>query len=227
MKSYKFNSLSLESKKDILLDLINHQFSFSHILQNNVRNLIEAKEKYQDDKWYQYDEKEFLDTGLISKIEYNNGIIKLDGLLGNFVFYSLCNSSIQNSSSTKISSLSDFQSMCFSNAIDMLELNKKGKIVIIQISSATNTYLHAAFIDNEIVYDLNYWIAYPLQQLQILYNCKFIKEIDYNLWEEMKKRFSYKKPESLIVASSVLSNLSDIEAMIDYLDYHKNFQSRK
>lgn len=227
-KSYQFNSLPLETKKYILIDLINLQFNFSHILQNNIGNLIEAKDRYKDDRWYQYDEKEFLNTGLIDKIEYsNNGEIKLHGLLGDFTFYSLYNPSIQNNNSIRISHLSDSQPMCFSNAIDMLELNRKGKISIIQISSSISTYLHAVFINDEIVYDLNYFLAYPLQQLQDLYHCKFMNEIDYNSWEEMKKRFSYIKPESLIVASSILSDFSDIQSMIDYLDNYKHFQSRK
>lgn len=225
---YSFRSLPLETKRNILLDLINYQFSFSHILQNCIKNLIEAKDRYKDDKWYQYDEREFLNSGLVDKIEYDkNGVIQLHSLLGNFTFFSLCNSTIQSSSSIKISPLSDFQSMCFSNAIDMLELNRNGKITVIQISSSTNTYLHAVFINGEIVYDLNYYLAYPLQQLKNLYHCEFMNEIDYNSWEEMKKRFSHIKSESLIVASSIFSDFSDVKSMIDYLDNHGNFQSRK
>ena len=218
----------MKIKRNILLDLINCQFSFSHILQNYIQNLINAKDRYKDDKWYQYDKRELLNTGLIDKIDYdNNGIIRLQGLLGNFTFFSLCSSSIQSNKSVKISPLNDFQAMCFSNTIDMLELNKNGKMSIIQVSRSTKTFLHAVYINNEVVYDLNYYLAYPLQQLQRLYNCKLINEIDYSSWEEMKKRFSYVKPESLIVASSIFSNFSDIKSMIDYLDSYENFQSRK
>ena len=228
MEVYPFKLLPQEIKRNILLDLVNCQFSFSHILQNYIKDLIDAKDRYKDDKWYQYDKRELLNTGVIDKIYYdNNGVIKLQGLLGNFTFFSLCNSFIQSNNSIKISPLSDFQAMCFSNTIDMLELNKNGKMSIIQVSSSTNTYLHSVYINDEIVYDLNYYLAYPLQQLQHLYNCKLINEIDYSLWEEMKKRFSYIKPESLIVASSILSNFSDIKSMIDYLDNHENFQSKK
>lgn len=160
-------------------------------------------------------------------MNHNNGVIQLHSLLGNLTFFSLFNSSIRSSSSIKISSLSDFQSMCFSNAIDMLELNRNGKIAIIQISSSTNTYLYAVFINGEIVYDLNCYLAYPLQQLKKLYHCEFMNEIDYNSWEEMKKRFSHIKLESLIVASSICSDIADVESMIGYLDNHGNFQSRK
>lgn len=228
MEVYSFKLLPQEIKRNILLDLINCQFSFSHILQNYIKNLIDAKDRFKDDKWYQYDKRELLNTGLIDKIEYdNNGVIKLYGLLGNFTFFSLCNSSIQSNNSIEISPLNDFQAMCFSNTIDMLELNKNGKMSVIQVSSSTNTYLHSVYINDEIVYDLNYYLAYPLQQLQHLYNCKLINEIDYSLWEEMKKRFSYTKPESLIVASSILNSSSDIKSMINYLDTHKNFQSRR
>ena len=60
-----------------------------------------------------------------------------------------------------------------------------------------------------------------------MYNYKLINEIDYNSWEEMKRGFSYTKPESLIVASSILNSSSDIKSMINYLDTHKNFQSRR
>lgn len=228
MEDCSFKLLPIEIKRNILLDLINCQFSFSHILQNYIQNLINAKDRYKDDKWYQYDKRELLNTGLIDKIDYdNNGIIRLQGLLGNFTFFSLCSSSIQSNKSVKISPLNDFQAMCFSNTIDMLELNKNGKMSIIQVSSSTKTYLHAVYINDEMVYDLNYYLAYNLQQLQHLYNYKSINEIDYNSWEEMKKRFLYIKPESLIVASSILNSSSDIKSMINYLDTHKNFQSRR
>ena len=197
-------------------------------MQNYIKDLIDAKDRYKDDKWYQYSKRELLNTGLIDKIDYDdNGIIKLQGLLGHFNFFSLCNSSIQSNHSIKISSLNDFQAMCFSNTIDMLELNRKGKIIIIQVLSSTKIYLHAVYIKDEMVYDLNYYLAYNLQQLQYLYNYKLLNEIDYNSWNEMKKRFSYIKPESLIVASSILNNSSDIKSMINYLDSHKNFQSSR
>lgn len=228
MEVYSFKLLPIDIKRNILLDLINCQYSFSHILQNYIKNLIDAKDRYKDDKWYQYDKRELLNTGLIDKFDYdNNGAIKLQGLLGNFTFFSLCNPSIQSNKSVKISPLNDFQAMCFSNTIDMLELNKNGKMSIIQVSSSTKTYLHAVYINDEMVYDLNYYLAYNLQELQHLYNYKLINEIDYNSWEEMKKRFSYIKPESLIVASSILNSSSDIKSMINYLDTHKNFQSRR
>lgn len=228
IEAYSFKLLPIDIKRNILLDLVNYQFSFSHILQNYIKDLIDAKDRYKDDKWYQYSKRELLNTGLIDKIDYDdNGIIKLQGLLGHFNFFSLCNSSIQSNNSIKISSLNDFQAMCFSNTIDMLELNRKGKIIIIQVLSSTKIYLHAVYIKDEMVYDLNYYLAYNLQQLQYLYNYKLLNEIDYNSWNEMKKRFSYIKPESLIVASSILNNSSDIKSMINYLDSHKNFQSSR
>lgn len=228
MEVYSFKLLPIDIKRNILLDLMDCQFSFSHILQNYIKNLIDAKDRYKDDKWYQYDKRELLNTGLIDKFNYdNNGAIKLQGLLGNFTFFSLCNPSIQSNKSVKIFPLNDFQAMCFSNTIDMLELNRNGKISIIQVSGSTKTYLHAVYINDEMVYDLNYYLAYNLQELQHLYNYKLINEIDYNSWEEMKRIYSYIKPESLIVASSILNSSSDIKSMISYLDAHKNFQSRR
>ena len=65
MKAYSFKLLPKEIKWNILLDLINWQFSFSHILQNYIKNLIDAKDRYKDVKWYQYDKRELLNTGLI------------------------------------------------------------------------------------------------------------------------------------------------------------------
>lgn len=228
VNSEKFKSLDNEIKRKIIFDLHNFNYSFSHVLLSFIKNIIEAKERYKDESWYQYDVNDFIRTGLIDGVNFDEkGNIIIRGIIGTFTFSSLCNSSQKDKDLDDIVNLNQYQPMCFSNAIDILETKKIGNILLIKIANAQNSFLHAVYLNDNTIYDLNYFITYSYEQLNKLYNFQVIKSLDYDVWQKAKQEYSYTKPESLLVSIGISDTTSDTQQMIEFLDSNNNFNSRK
>ena len=106
----------------MIVELNNFNYSFSHILLSFIKNIVEAKEIYKDEVWFQYDVDDFIRAGLIDSINFDEiGNITVNSILGNFLFSSLLNKYRKNEELDNIVKLNQYQTMCFSNAIDILE----------------------------------------------------------------------------------------------------------
>ena len=95
------------------------------------------------------------------------------------------------------------------------------------LANAQNSFLHAVYLNDNTIYDLNYFITYSFEQLNKLYNFQVIKSLDYDIWQKAKQEYSYTKPESLLVSIGISDTTSDTQQMIEFLDSNNNFNSRK
>lgn len=228
VNSEQFKSLENETKRQIIIELNSFNYSFIHVLLCHIKNLIEAKEKYKDESWYRYDVDNFVRTGLINKFDYDeNGKITINSIIGTFSFSSLYDVFKKDKDLDSIIRINQYQAMCFSNAISVLESKKTGSIMLIQICEAQKKYLHAIYLNNNTIYDLNYYIAYSYEQLNKLYNFQIIKSLDYDLWMKIKHEYFYLKPESLLVSFCISDQMDDVQQMIHILDQNDNFSSRR
>lgn len=228
VNSEKFKSLEYEIKRKMIVELNNFNYSFSHLLLSFIKNIVEAKEIYKDEVWFQYDVDDFIRAGLIDSINFDEtGNIMVNSILGNFSFSSLLNTFRKNENLDNIVKLNQYQPMCFSNAIDILEAKKVGSIMLLKISNAQDSFLHAVYLNNGTIYDLNYFVSYSYEQLYKLYNFKILQSLDYDLWEKTKQEYSYLKPEALLISIAISDSSDEIPQMIGFLDSYDNFNSRK